>query len=183
MITLKPPFTASSMQELYKRVLSGKYPKLPKEYSRDLNTLVATLLKVNPSERPSCEQILHMPVVEEHLTVDDENEINQELLNTIKIPRNINLLKGKLPKSQYEDEKLEEMDNVEDLINSLEEKYNLSNPHSNSVTNIIEKPQLNHDYSKEGLPSIKNKKDNDSIIRDIKSRHGIDQAPGNEIYK
>jgi len=53
MVTLKPPFTASSMQELYKRVLAGKYPKLPKEYSRDLSTLIATLLKVNPAERPS----------------------------------------------------------------------------------------------------------------------------------
>mmetsp|Transcript_40147 Transcript_40147/g.46047 ORF Transcript_40147/g.46047 Transcript_40147/m.46047 type:complete len:170 (+) Transcript_40147:240-749(+) len=53
MATLKPPFTANSMQDLYKRVLSGKYPKIPKEYSRDLSAIIAILLKVKASERPS----------------------------------------------------------------------------------------------------------------------------------
>ena len=66
MTTLKPPFTATSMNDLYTKVLSGKYPKIPSEYSRDLSSIISTLLKVKPSERPSCEQILHMPSVEEH---------------------------------------------------------------------------------------------------------------------
>lgn len=183
MVTLKPPFTASSMQDLYKRVLAGKFPKLPSEYSRDLTTLVATLLKVKPSERPSCEQILHMPVVEEHLTMDDDNEINQELLNTIKIPRNIYLLKGKLPRSQYEDEKLEEMDNVDALIDTYEEKFKLSGPHSSSVTNMIEKPHLNsNDYMKDSLPSTTTNKDKEPVMREIRSRHGEDDTK-NEIMK
>ena len=49
-----------------------------------------------------------MPAVEEHLTDEETKEICQELLNTIKIPRNMSLLKNKLPASKYENDKVEE---------------------------------------------------------------------------
>lgn len=75
MITLRPPFTATSMQELASKVKKGSYPKIPSVFSRDLGTVVATLLKVSPLMRPSCEQILHMPAVEEHLTDEETKEI------------------------------------------------------------------------------------------------------------
>jgi len=58
--------------------------------------------------RPSCEQILHMPIVEEHLTDEETKEICKDLLNTIKIPRNMSLLQHKLPASQYENDKVAE---------------------------------------------------------------------------
>lgn len=111
MITLRPPFTAQSMQELCSKVKKGVYNKIPSKYSRDLATVIATLLKVSPLMRPSCEQILHMPAVEEHLTDEETKEICKDLLNTIKIPRNMNLLKGQLPKSQYENDKVDEDEN------------------------------------------------------------------------
>ena len=156
MATLKPPFTASSMQELYKRVLAGKFPKIPKEYSRDLSTVIATLLAVKPSKRPSCEQILHMPAVEEHLIEDNDEDINKELLNTIKIPRNMKLLIGKLPKSQYEDEKLEEMDDVGDLFASKDDEVSLPIIHSKSVSKIKEK---HSEIDNESLCNIKQPND------------------------
>ena len=53
MITLRPPFTASSMQELCSKVKKGVFPKIPSTFSRDLSTVVATLLKVSPLMRPS----------------------------------------------------------------------------------------------------------------------------------
>jgi len=37
MTTLKPPFRANDMNGLYKRVLKGQYPKIPSNYSSDLN--------------------------------------------------------------------------------------------------------------------------------------------------
>jgi len=55
MATLKPPFTDTSMQGLCKKILKGVYPKIPKKYSADLNSVIAALLKVNPAHRPSCE--------------------------------------------------------------------------------------------------------------------------------
>lgn len=108
MITLRPPFTANSMQELCSRVKKGVYPKIPSTFSRDLSTVITTLLQVSPLMRPSCEQILHMPAVEEHLTDEETKEICKDLLNTIKIPRNMSLLQQKLPASQYESDKVEE---------------------------------------------------------------------------
>lgn len=108
MITLRPPFTASSMQELCAKVKKGNYPKIPSKYSKDLATVIAHLLKVSPLMRPSCEQILHLPAVEEHLTDEETREICKDLLNTIKIPRNMNLLKGKLPASQYDHQVIED---------------------------------------------------------------------------
>lgn len=103
MCTLNPPFTDTSMQGLCKKVMKGVYPSIPSCYSKDLSSMIATLLQVSPSKRPSCSQILHMPALEEHMTEEDEYDINQELLNTIKFPRNIKHLNNRLPKSQYKD--------------------------------------------------------------------------------
>ena len=44
MITLNPPFRAGNMDELYKVVLSGNYPKLPPFYSSNLSRIIKLLL-------------------------------------------------------------------------------------------------------------------------------------------
>lgn len=44
MCTLKPPFTANSMNELCKKVLKGIYPKIAPSYSNDLHGIIASLL-------------------------------------------------------------------------------------------------------------------------------------------
>lgn len=53
MITLKPPFRAENMQGLYKKVLRGNYPKISKQYSTDIQTVVRSLLQVSPKKRPN----------------------------------------------------------------------------------------------------------------------------------
>lgn len=107
MCTLNPPFTDTSMQGLCKKVMKGIYPSIPSRYSKDLSTMIATLLNVSASKRPSCSQILHMPACEEHLLEEENYEISQELLNTIKLPRNLKHLNNRLPKSQYEENEIE----------------------------------------------------------------------------
>lgn len=54
MITLKPPFQANSMQELYDKVLSGKVEHIPEVYPKELWNILKLLLQVNPKLRPSC---------------------------------------------------------------------------------------------------------------------------------
>ena len=61
MIALKPPFTAEDMQGLYKKVLKGHFPRIPKTYSHDMWTMCKTLIQVTPSSRPNCEQIMSFP--------------------------------------------------------------------------------------------------------------------------
>ena len=112
-----------------------------------------------------------MPAVEEHLNDNDEEEMNKELLNTIKIPRNMKLLVGKLPKSQYEEDKMEERDEVIDLLNE-NNQYNPSPPNNdyiNSIapstaTNKEERPILNQVQSKNNL------EEHNEIIREIQKK-------------
>ena len=61
-ISLRPPFQAADMYELYQKVLQGisqiniigSYKKIPTCYSLDLGAVVKQLLKVSPKQRPSC---------------------------------------------------------------------------------------------------------------------------------
>jgi NIMA (never in mitosis gene a)-related kinase len=63
MISLKPPFRASNMEGLYKKIIKGNYSPLPNQYSKDLAKVVKAMLMVDPEERPDCGQLLAMPEV------------------------------------------------------------------------------------------------------------------------
>jgi len=67
-VTLKPPFRADDMAGLYKKVLRGVYPKIPQHFSKELNQTIKQLLNVDPAARPSCEQILQMPIIKKMST-------------------------------------------------------------------------------------------------------------------
>ena len=98
------------MQGLYRKVLKGVYPKIPSHYSSDLNALISSLLRVSPTMRPSCSQILDMPSIKEHMTMTmsefDPRQLDLTpaggLLNTIKLPRNLTILTSQLPEANYE---------------------------------------------------------------------------------
>ena len=112
MVALKPPFRADGMQGLYRKVLKGYYPKIPSHFSGDLGALISSLLKVSPSLRPSCNQILNLPCVKERVSMEkgDFDPAPADLtptgglLNTIKVPRNLTILTYCLPEANYENE-------------------------------------------------------------------------------
>lgn len=72
--------------------------------------MIKSLLTVNPSARPSCDQILQMPVIKKMCqrifkedAFEEECQWTQaELLSTIRVPRNLLYLTDKLPKPSYE---------------------------------------------------------------------------------
>jgi NIMA (never in mitosis gene a)-related kinase len=94
------------MNGLYKRVLKGAYPEIPKKYTKDLADVIMRLLSVESKLRPSCQQILDMPQVRKRMAklfpdekytetsengmfnIEEENygSSKNELLNTIKVP-------------------------------------------------------------------------------------------------
>lgn len=102
-ISLNPPFRSQDMQGLYKKVIRGIYSALPAQYSQDLNSLIKTLLQVNPGMRPSCDKLIEMPLILRN-TVQNEDSLEGEsnLLGTIKIPRQITNLSSQLPGPSYE---------------------------------------------------------------------------------
>lgn len=59
--------------------------------------------------RPSCEKILDLPAVrkktEKLFPEDPFNDSHSQLLNTIRVPKNLLYLTDRLPKPMYESEK------------------------------------------------------------------------------
>jgi serine/threonine protein kinase len=43
------------MNGLYKKVLKGAYPEIPKKYTKDLADVIMNMLNVDPRLRPTCE--------------------------------------------------------------------------------------------------------------------------------
>ena len=89
------------MQGLFKSVLKGQYKKLPKQYSKDLNTMIRVMLNVTAAKRPSCSDIMAMPEFlarAEHLYP----HIAVQVLNRkSQTQRGENPLVGGYPSSQY----------------------------------------------------------------------------------
>lgn len=108
--TLKPPFRGSSLQELYKKVTRGVYDSIPSTYSKDMSTIIGLLLQVNPANRLNCDQILSHDIILKHMKVDTGDIYSEEntkfaLLNTIKLPKNMNEINQRLPKKKMYIEK------------------------------------------------------------------------------
>lgn len=61
--SLKPPFLAKNMQELYSKVTCGKYPAIPKHFSQDLSKIIGMCLQTNPMLRPSAKELIAMPAL------------------------------------------------------------------------------------------------------------------------
>ena len=106
MACLKPPFRAEDMDGLYKKVIRGNYAKLPSHYSVDLNNVIRLMLQVKPNQRPTCDKLQSLPLLQKRmngeLLLENSEEVNPQLLNTIIVPQNLHYLTDKLPTSNYD---------------------------------------------------------------------------------
>lgn len=62
MVTLKPPFQASDMQSLYKKVVKGLYQPIPDHFSNDMRVILNLMLLTDQKVRPSSFEIMENPV-------------------------------------------------------------------------------------------------------------------------
>jgi len=93
------------MEGLYKRVVRGIYPKLPKHYSKDMSMIIKVMLRVNPTKRPTSTQILNTNIISSRMNTLFPNEANMVenlLLQTIYVPKKLINLADCLPKRNYE---------------------------------------------------------------------------------
>ena len=132
LVTLRVPFEARSLAELRFKVIRGKYNTVPRHYSKDLSRMIEMLLKTDAKNRPSLEQILAHPLVAEKMHLVPEEIRSQDnlqksvdsamLLDTIKVPKNIRLLKKRLPLPYYPHDRPspEDGDTVYSLPGSLD---------------------------------------------------------------
>ncbi|CAG9310350.1 unnamed protein product [Blepharisma stoltei] len=108
--TLNPPFKAEDMNGLFQKVIKGEYPPIPRMFSKELSKVIGQLLQVEPSARPSCEQLLKSSIIKKHSGKYEESpEESQEnsLIDAIKVSDNIKIISSSLPKPNYGDNRSE----------------------------------------------------------------------------
>ncbi|XP_040425202.1 serine/threonine-protein kinase Nek4 isoform X3 [Cygnus olor] len=69
MATLKHAFNAKDMNSLVYRIIEGKLPPMPKDYSPHLVEIIRTMLSKNPEERPSVKSILRHPYIKHQISL------------------------------------------------------------------------------------------------------------------
>ena len=112
MCCLKPPFRADDIRTLHQKIVKGAYQPVPKHFSIELCEIVKGLLQVNPVLRPSLSKLMDHPNISSRAT--ETLDLKMEdckmmkpplkhgfLLDTIKLPKDLRVLKDKLPKANY----------------------------------------------------------------------------------
>ncbi|NXK92299.1 NEK4 kinase, partial [Formicarius rufipectus] len=69
MATLKHAFNAKDMNSLVYRIIEGKLPPMPKDYSPQLVAIIQTMLSKDPADRPSVRSILRQPYIKQQIAV------------------------------------------------------------------------------------------------------------------
>jgi len=72
---LKPPFRAKDMEGLYKKVLQGEFDRIPNIFSSKLHDVLKMMLNVEPSGRPSCDELLNLPVIKRVIKKLEANKV------------------------------------------------------------------------------------------------------------
>ena len=104
MMTFRMPFDAKTLPMLLIKIIRGNYSPLSSIYSKDLKEIVSKCLIAEPRKRPSIEELLRMPIIQNRIQkfVDfkpKENFINDNL------NKNNNSIKDKNVKEEKEKEK------------------------------------------------------------------------------
>ena len=123
MAAQRPPFTATDLQMLFKKICAGVFPRIPGEYSNSLAGVIASLLKISPGDRPTADRLLNNPVVQGHYKGEEtlaESWAKEDLLSTIVFnSRNWKDVNKVLPKAQYQKRSSKEL--VDPKQNIVEE--------------------------------------------------------------
>ncbi|NXE22896.1 NEK4 kinase, partial [Ardeotis kori] len=69
MATLKHAFNARDMNSLVYRIIEGKLPPMPEDYSPQLVEIIRTMLSKKPEERPSVKSILRQPYIKHQISL------------------------------------------------------------------------------------------------------------------
>ena len=108
MACLRVPFRGTSIHQLYINIKKGKYEEIPNIYSNDLKNIIRLILCLDPSKRPSAEELLNNDIIKrkiKEIGINNwENNETAMLMKTIKIPKNISQINLQLPQKQYSKE-------------------------------------------------------------------------------
>lgn len=101
MAALDVPFTVSSVCQLLECITKESAPRLPPQYSDELNEVVSRFMEKQPEKRPTVVQALAMVEGKAQLdtrATDADTSDGNILMKTITIPKSLTLLNRRLPR-------------------------------------------------------------------------------------
>lgn len=63
MCAQKPPFDAPSLHFLAMKIVRGAFNPLPSGFSKEMTSLVGSLINVNEKSRPDVNKVLSLPIM------------------------------------------------------------------------------------------------------------------------
>jgi hypothetical protein len=154
--------------------MRGIYPKISSRYSEDLSDVLKLMIQVEVGARPSCEELLKMPMIYKRIEFFNENKdldinneqldsINQkfQLLKTINVPKKLENLGKNLPKPNYNTETNKSFQNNE---SASHKKYGGLTLNTDILPNL---KKQSIQKNRNALKKNDNSKDDDEKISDI----------------
>jgi NIMA (never in mitosis gene a)-related kinase len=107
---LRPPFRGTNLRDLCRNVIRGYYLPISSYYSNELRQMISMMLIVDANKRAGTDELLQHPILQKKLQRVRKNIITREikigkskkvqLMETIKLPRNLKDINSKLPKKK-----------------------------------------------------------------------------------
>ena len=154
---LRPPFTGTSLRNLYENISKGVYEPIPSIYSRDMSKFIGMMLVVDPAKRPSAASLLESEIIKRKMKdykggiieeiLESAKTDGVDLIKTIKLPRNLKDINKELPKKRYAKKRQEEM--------MMNDEYETKK--ADFFKKILEEEKKNSEY-------------NSIIVKDLKRR-------------
>uniref|UniRef100_T1IHJ2 non-specific serine/threonine protein kinase n=1 Tax=Strigamia maritima TaxID=126957 RepID=T1IHJ2_STRMM len=92
--TLKHAFEARNMKNLVLKIIRGSYPPVPSQYSSDLKSLINSLFRRNPRDRPTINAILRKQFIRHKIDKFlSDSQIADEFSHTVIHTKNSSVLK------------------------------------------------------------------------------------------
>lgn len=118
MAALHPPFQAENQLSLALKIKDGQFGRIPPRYSEELMRSIKWMLKVDPKQRPSVEDLLNLPnismqlreksLIKNSTTVKKkEEEVKQREQRLRKKEEELNEREQRLKEKEKEIEELE----------------------------------------------------------------------------
>jgi len=140
---LRPPFEAKNHLSLAMKIRAGKFDRLPKRYSEELQKLIEIMLSANPEKRPSAEALLKFPLLDMRVK---EKKLRDKLTQVKQIEEDIRKKEEDLKKLEINLKQREkELSQIENRIIESEKnikksnKENIANPSKNNENNSLSK--------------------------------------------
>ena len=168
MAGLKMPFQGKNIKEVYHNLKNVNIPPLPEIYSNDIIYMVKKLLKINPEDRPTTQEILDDEIIKNKMKMMSENDYDlidisldinnfQKIKNKSKLIKSIKVNDDKnlnyvLPKKNYCEKEYEKLyfPQTNEKTELTEENISLFNKNKKinyNFDNIIKKPNPKKNYS------------------------------------